>query len=531
MSDPLQIICKNCGAAAEYKIEQQSYVCTYCGEVSGIKEACDSVAEWRELQKDSIEAARSSMEVLSCSSCGAAVVFEEGEASEKCDFCGGALVRGGFEDSDSFPEMIIPFAITEKEAKKHLLEWADSSRNSKTAELVRKKTGSLKAYYMPYQIVKGPVFGKVSRDTSERRYNCGGFLEETAVSTSRQMDNQVLNAAEPFDFTKLVPFEYGYIAGHKVRLSDISGRDTERLVRKEAAEEFAPTVEKTMQTQDIRIDLRSGTLMSLPVLLPVYFIKSGRLTAAVNGQTGRVAVTSEEHKKNRMWAIEPAVMSLLALAIVIILCGFDFDTAAMFGMFFALIFFGVFSNGRNSIIKRIIYSGQKDETIINHETVPVFYENIDGREKPVELRFYTPGRIISLIFKMAVTVFLPVIPALAVTGVRSVMQGHIAAGSFHPEYGWLWYIFAFVLCLVFWANGARRSVYDHPFIYEKLDNGEKKLVGSRRDRRISVLEVLGVTGKNRFTFKEGGAAMVLVTVMLGAILIISTVIITVAAFK
>ena len=88
MSDPLQIICKNCGAAAEYKIEQQSYVCTYCGEVSGIKEACDSVAEWRELQKDSIEAARSSMEVLSCSSCGAAVVFEEGEASEKCDFCG-----------------------------------------------------------------------------------------------------------------------------------------------------------------------------------------------------------------------------------------------------------------------------------------------------------------------------------------------------------------------------------------------------------------------------------------------------------
>lgn len=206
MSDPLQIICKNCGAAAEYKIEQQSYVCTYCGEVSGIKEACDSVAEWRELQKDSIEAARSSMEVLSCSSCGAAVVFEEGEASEKCDFCGGALVRGGFEDSDSFPEMIIPFAITEKEAKKHLLEWADSSRNSKTAELVRKKTGSLKAYYMPYQIVKGPVFGKVSRDTSERRYNCGGFLEETAVSTSRQMDNQVLNAAEPFDFTKMVPF-------------------------------------------------------------------------------------------------------------------------------------------------------------------------------------------------------------------------------------------------------------------------------------------------------------------------------------
>ena len=46
-----------------------------------------------------------------------------------------------------------------------------------------------------------------------------------------------------------------------------------------------------------------------------------------------------------------------------------------------------------------------------------------------------------------------------------------------------------------------------------------------------MLEVLGVTGKNRFTFKEGGAAMVLVTVMLGAILIISTVIITVAAFK
>ncbi len=139
MSDPLQIICKNCGAAEEYKIEQQSYVCTYCGEVSGIKEACDSVAEWRELQKDSIEAARSSMEVLSCSSCGAAVVFEEGEASEKCDFCGGALVRGGFEDSDSFPEMIIPFAITEKEAKNACWSGQTAAETQKQQSLYAKK--------------------------------------------------------------------------------------------------------------------------------------------------------------------------------------------------------------------------------------------------------------------------------------------------------------------------------------------------------------------------------------------------------
>lgn len=39
-----------------------------------------------------------------------------------------------------------------------------------------------------------------------------------AVNTSNQLDNMVLDHAEPFDWKGTVPFEFGYIAGQRVKL-------------------------------------------------------------------------------------------------------------------------------------------------------------------------------------------------------------------------------------------------------------------------------------------------------------------------
>jgi hypothetical protein len=58
-----------------------------------------------------------------------------------------------------------------------------------------------------------------------------------------------------------------------------------------------------MQTEGVDIRLRSGNLLTMPVLLPVYFIKAGfkdtGVTAVMNGQTGRIAVSTGREKKSR----------------------------------------------------------------------------------------------------------------------------------------------------------------------------------------------------------------------------------------
>lgn len=155
-----------------------------------------------------------------------------------------------------------------------------------------------KAYYLPYQIVRGPVSATVHRTGNSRVYHCLGYMEGTAVSTSSQLDNLVLNGIEPFDWSAARPFEYGYIAGHNVKLSDLSDAQTNCRIMDECEQDFLPVAEKVTRTSDVNLAMETGEISTTSALLPVYFIKCGRLTAVMNGQTGRIAVSKKRKKKS-----------------------------------------------------------------------------------------------------------------------------------------------------------------------------------------------------------------------------------------
>ena len=58
-------------------------------------------------------------------------------------------------------------------------------------------------------------------------------------------------------------------------------------MRQEVAASYRPVVQKALETQSIDIDPDTKSLLRMPVLLPVYYIRSGNVCAAVNGQTGK----------------------------------------------------------------------------------------------------------------------------------------------------------------------------------------------------------------------------------------------------
>lgn len=199
--NPLRIYCKNCGSPVGFDIIGQTYRCKNCGEISGIQETKKVVATWRTVNKENQKASGAG-EVPAeycCTACGARILFKGGDASETCDFCGSKLIRAEFTDEDQMPDMIIPFFITAEEARKRIFAWGHEHEKTPEGRAVVSNMGKLKGYYLPYQLVRGPVYGKVSRDGSERTYQCAGYLEGTAVSTSNQLDNSVLNEMEPFD--------------------------------------------------------------------------------------------------------------------------------------------------------------------------------------------------------------------------------------------------------------------------------------------------------------------------------------------
>lgn len=286
--NPLRVYCKNCGAPAGFDIVRQTYACASCGALTGIQETKEAVFRWRTLQKQShaVNPAGLTLEEYSCPACGAQIVFERGEASETCDFCGSKLIRKELTEAERMPELIIPFFITPEEARKRMLGWAHEHEDTPEGRSIVSSMGRFQGYYLPYYLIRGPVYGMVTRDGNNRTYRCAGYLEGTVVNLSQQMDNLTLDGITPFDWSTVHPFEYGYIAGHHVKLSDISDTETDRRIREKTAEDFLSEVEKVMQSSGVCVQVETGNISVASALLPVYFIKSGKLTVVMNGQTG-----------------------------------------------------------------------------------------------------------------------------------------------------------------------------------------------------------------------------------------------------
>ena len=539
---PLRIYCKNCGAPAGFDIINQTYRCPFCGGLSGIQEAKQEVYAWRQLQKERIEtkADGQNLEEHSCPSCGARFVFRSGEASQTCDFCGSKLIRREFSCPEQMPELIIPFFITPDEARQRMLDWGHKNQKTPEGRSVVSSMNKLHGCYLPYRLVRGPVYGTVTRDGTSRKYQCAGYLEGTAVNTSRQLDNLVLNGIEPFDWSQSRPFEYGYIAGQNVKLTDISDGEIDCRIREEAAADFLPEVEKVMQTSGVTVQTETGNIDTLSVLLPVYFIKSGRLTAVMNGQTGRISVSKSRKKKSNPWMLEPLLYTLLATLLSGLFYRFSLFPLLLFGFVFACIFFAVMGDGRRSLIRSVMLRSEaakarredgelkideaRDILKNPYDNTPVFYEiNGQGQTVPVKVRFYSFGRWLSICTNTFVLVFLPALIA-ALLRLAQMEPWEAFTDGYRIGYEAVWYVLAGFLAILYLAKGVRRDVYDHPILYEILPDGRKRLIGKRSDRKISVLAMFGVgkresNGKKLTLFRMIGAMGGIGIFLLAAVLI------------
>ena len=122
-----------------------------------------------------------------------------------------------------------------------------------------------------------------------------------------------VNGMEPFLWEELEPFQFGYIAGHAAEVPTVDGAELRRRVFEEVAEEYRPTVERTMQTTGLALYPESEALLRLPAFLPVYFMDCGEVQAAVNGQTGKVSVLAEKETRTYPWVIEPLLGTLAVM--------------------------------------------------------------------------------------------------------------------------------------------------------------------------------------------------------------------------
>ncbi len=493
-NNPLAVYCSYCGAPAEYDIVHQEYHCGYCGGTTDIHEPVQRLGEWRDARKKEVLQDKSvAEEKCVCRNCGAEVVIPQGEAMGNCEFCGGKFARRAFAASE-LPEVIIPFVLTEDEARARLQEWAQKNQRQEEAKAVLAAIKNLRGYYLPYELIRGPVSAEVQRmeTFSDYKYHVGGFLNGLAVNTSKQLDNLVLDAMEPFEWTEARTFEFAFIAGQRVKLSDINARQTEERVLEEVQEGFRPDVEKQLQTTGIIMKMQAGEILRLPALLPAYVLKVGPVLAVVNGQTGRVAVSKTKEKKVLSWLIEPTLLTLLVTFLMWLWQPHP-EHVGMSLAVFGPIFFTAFSDGRGEEFRRVVFKTEKSraervqsklkvtqgkDAIEDTTARAVFMEPVNGEMVPVKMDFYTPFRIIMTLLGVVVFNGLPAICAwfLDFDGVAQY------------KYNGAWMVLTVPITIILWIAVGRIRVYNYPVFRMILPDGKTKPVKSDNARSTSPWE-------------------------------------------
>ena len=495
--------CASCGAPARFDIMKQQYCCSYCGGQVGITEALAQKQGFRSIQRERIKNSAQSHRLMraSCTGCGAELIFEESEAMSNCSFCGRALVRKDYLSSEELPELIIPFRITREEAISCLEEWCAANAGKAEARHLRKIAGSLEGFFLPYELVRGPVYSKVSRMDASRVYRCSGYVDNVFVNCSRQLDNLLLDGVEPFELEELKEMDFRYAAGQRIKIGDIDAKELTRRVAAEVSNDYTPVVQKTLETKSVEVDTDAQSVLRLPVLLPVYYLCSGDLIAAVNGQTGKVSVRAEKvsHYYFLPWWLKAIlstvlisaaafgafrlfgmamreslyITALLALVILVItLAAFSDTVRNKFKVEAARKVFTSVGGPLRRVDGRLI----RDTNRIRKEVVPpAFIETLDGKPEHVKLVFSSPLRRIRLIMLSLVAMFLPVIIALFLNGFdfsRLTLGGSA-----------VWFCIMVPVVPIYLLKFGMIDLYNNPWIYLIREDGKKQRYRKKRERR------------------------------------------------
>ena len=497
----LNISCPSCGSPAKFDIVHQIYKCASCGGNVAIEKARQDKLEFQENQRKRLKKASKNfpMSTTSCTGCGATLVFEKDEAISNCTFCGRSLVRKDYVFDEKMPQNIIPFAVTKDEAENILKKWCNENKHKSESKYLMKRIKDLKGYYLPYEMVRGPVKCKVSRAGESRYFQADGYLNDEFVNCSSQMDNRVLDCMEPFNLDNLQEFDFSYVAGQRIKISDIDEEEIDHRLDQETSENYRGGMAKIWGTKSLTILSKVDKVVNIPVLLPVYYISGKKSIVAINGQTGKISVRAEKESKYVAYpwwigGLLTFIITCAGLYAAITLGSGDSDFAlaitGMLGLIYLLIFIAMFEDGENNWFsvknyRAIFTSGEQTykregEKLVLREDIikrkieePVFKLILGGKEEVVALVFKSFPRIFAMIMKALLVLFFPVIIALVINGFD--FERLYLAGS------GIWFCIAVPTIPVYFIKFGIQALYSDPWVYFIDDKGKKKRYKEKKE--------------------------------------------------
>lgn len=327
--------CPNCGAPLEFNSESQRWDCKFClssfdqeqlaaiekektaGETQEEKPQPEQKNWGKTTEAEQQPKQEKQATVYICPNCGAQLVTDNVTAATFCVFCGSPAVFPQQLSNAFAPKYVIPFQLKKEDAleklhnicKKKKLLPGDFTRSSH----IEKVTG----VYVPFWLfdcqAQGNLFANAQRvrTWSDSRYHYtetsyytversgkAGF-NHIPVDASSKIDDNIMDALEPFDYSQLTDFKMPYLSGFLAEKYDQTSSQVQPRMETRVRQTLRSLLEETIHGYtskqvtncNINIDVEAQEYALLPVWMLTTQYRGKTYLFAMNGQTGKIVGT------------------------------------------------------------------------------------------------------------------------------------------------------------------------------------------------------------------------------------------------
>ena len=323
----INFTCKSCGAPLRFSPITNALTCEFCSNNESIEQSIETIKEY-DLQEalhflESYNEQKIEKEVK-CSKCAATFTMTPYSFSSNCPYCNAPAITDFVKEIT--PKSMLPFQLSEKEAKKLFKKWIGSlwfapSKLKKFVEGDEK----LKGYYLPYWTYDADTYsqyqgqrGDIYYVTVEKTVIVDGreqrqrvqearirwtavsgavknSFDDITIGASKTISHTILDTLSPWHTEVLVPFNEKYIAGFDSEEYTVgldNGFELAKVKMNNVIREHIKTDIGGDQQQINNMHTSYSDTSYKNVLFPIWTAKfewkKKTYNYAINGQTGKV---------------------------------------------------------------------------------------------------------------------------------------------------------------------------------------------------------------------------------------------------
>lgn len=352
------INCEKCAAELKFKPGTEHLVCPYCNTDNVIENTSEPIVEidYEDFIRNHIRD-EEKIEVydVKCNACGADTSFPANVSSINCPYCNNSLVlEGGSNSTVLKPKAILPFKVTEEEAKQHFKKWLKRKwfLPSKLKS-VQRLDDKIVGIYIPYwtfdsdtatnyrgqrgthytttvrvnKMIDGKMVSTNQTVVKTRWTNVSGHVkvnfDDTLIVASTSLHEGYLDKLEPFDLKNLLPFDERYLSGFRTEIYQIGVEEgfekvkgkMKRVIRTHVLRDIGGD-EQRISHSHTEFDDVSFKHILLPIWVSAFQYNKKVYRFLINGRTGETHGDRPYDKWKIAITILLGILAILAFAYI-----------------------------------------------------------------------------------------------------------------------------------------------------------------------------------------------------------------------